>query len=211
MHVIWDWNGTLLADLAAVVDAVNHSISAFGAGPIDEGGYRRHYTRPVSTFYERLLERPVSAHEWSVLDQRFHQRYEQLVGGVALSDGVGEVLQQLTSQGRTQSLLSMAPHHHLVALVRRHELAHHFVLIEGLTGPSGRRKAGALRAHLDRLTSDMGVDEFVLVGDAIDDAAAAAAVGIPCVLYDGGSHERSKLVATGWPVVSDLRHAPIFG
>jgi phosphoglycolate phosphatase-like HAD superfamily hydrolase len=47
----------------------------------------------------------------------------------------------------------------------------------------------------------------LLVGDSLDDLAAARAVGARCVLYDGGSHHRSALEATGVPVVDTLTAA----
>ena len=34
---------------------------------------------------------------------------------------------------------------------------------------------------------------MVVIGDALDDAAAAAHVGARCILYDGGSHLRDRL------------------
>ncbi len=59
-HVIWDWNGTLFDDLAIVVASVNASLTQLGAPPIDEGGYRDHFTRPVHVFYEHLLGHEVA-------------------------------------------------------------------------------------------------------------------------------------------------------
>jgi phosphoglycolate phosphatase-like HAD superfamily hydrolase len=47
----------------------------------------------------------------------------------------------------------------------------------------------------------------LVVGDALDDAAAAAEVGVPCVLFDGGSHPRSELEEAGVPVVGSLVEA----
>jgi phosphoglycolate phosphatase-like HAD superfamily hydrolase len=49
--------------------------------------------------------------------------------------------------------------------------------------------------------------EVLIVGDALDDAAAAAHVGTRCVLYDGGSHPRDELERAGVPVADSLTHA----
>lgn len=46
-----------------------------------------------------------------------------------------------------------------------------------------------------------------VIGDALDDAIAAAAVGVPAVLYDGGSHPSDALRSAGVPVVSTLIEA----
>ena len=43
-----------------------------------------------------------------------------------------------------------------------------------------------------------------MIGDSLDDAVAAQEVGVPCVLYDGGSHHRRELDAAGVPVAQSL-------
>jgi phosphoglycolate phosphatase-like HAD superfamily hydrolase len=50
-------------------------------------------------------------------------------------------------------------------------------------------------------------DCTVVIGDAVDDAVAAAHVGARAVLYTGGSHSRSSLEEAGVPVVDSLGEA----
>jgi phosphoglycolate phosphatase-like HAD superfamily hydrolase len=47
----------------------------------------------------------------------------------------------------------------------------------------------------------------VVVGDAVDDARAAAHAGARAVLYTGGSHSRASLAAAGVPIVDSLAEA----
>ena len=61
------------------------------------------------------------------------------------------------------------------------------------------------RAHLAAL--EIEASAALLVGDTLDDLEAARTVGARCVLYDGGSHHRSALEATGVPVVDTLTAA----
>ena len=51
------------------------------------------------------------------------------------------------------------------------------------------------------------IDRLGWQTDTLDDLAAAQAVGARCVLYDGGSHHREALEATGEPVVDRLTDA----
>jgi hypothetical protein len=51
------------------------------------------------------------------------------------------------------------------------------------------------------------VERLELAPDAREALAAAEAVGAGCVLYDGGSHHRRALEATGAPVVDRLTDA----
>ena len=47
----------------------------------------------------------------------------------------------------------------------------------------------------------------MVIGDAVDDALAAAHVGARAVLYTGGSHSRASLEKAGVPVVDTLAEA----
>ena len=119
-----------------------------------------------------------------------------------LAEGATEVLAAVHGSGRTQSLLSMWRHHELVPLVRSRGLDRWFRRIDGLRGPGGGRK----RRHLERHLRRLGVPprDVVVVGDALDDAEAARAVGARCVLVASGSHHRCDLEGAGVPVVDDL-------
>lgn len=205
-HVIWDWNGTLLADQHAVIDALNVLLADLGQPPTDMETYRRLYTRPVRVFYERLLQRPVDDHLWGHIDGVFHDAYFTGIHEVALDDQAVSALDRVATAGATQSLLSMAPHDHLTTMVHHHAIDGHFVRVDGVRGVGGGRKVAWLRRHLDRLAlHDNG--HVVMIGDAVDDAEAATGLGIPAVLYDGGSHPRDDLEAVGVPVVDTLHAA----
>jgi len=209
-HVVWDWNGTLFDDLPVVVASVNAALESIGAGPIDEDGYRRHYRRPVHLAYESILRRPVGPEEFAGLDRVFHDTYRDLSAGVGLAADARHAVETVTRTGASQSVLSMWWHDDLGPAVRRFGLDEHMVAVEGNRGEPGARKEGRLAEHVTRLTVLVpGLDpaEIVMVGDITDDAEAAAACGIDCVLYDGGSQPVSVLRAAGVPVAATLMEA----
>lgn len=207
-HVVWDWNGTLLDDLTVVVAAVNDTLATLGRQPITNEEYGAHYTRPVRLFYEKLLSRPVADDEWHSIDDEFHRSYGEQVAAAPLADGATEALRAVTGAGMTQSLLSMYWHTELVPAVRRFGIDRHLIRVDGLRGEAGDRKEEHLRAHLQALAADLGrsvpAQEVLVVGDALDDADAARALGAHCVLYDGGAHPAEQLATAGVPVVSSL-------
>jgi phosphoglycolate phosphatase-like HAD superfamily hydrolase len=51
------------------------------------------------------------------------------------------------------------------------------------------------------------VSRVALIGDSVDDADAAAAVGAACVLHTGGIDGAATLARTGAPVVGSLSEA----
>lgn len=208
MHFVWDWNGTLFDDLELVVASVNRGLALFGAGPIDLDGYRSHYTRPVTVFYERLMGRPVTEEEWRRIDTVFHEAYQEALQHARLALDARSALEMVAAAGRTQSLLSMFPHVDLVPLVERLGITRYFDRIDGLADEGrGDRKASYLARHLRELTAGKDRAAVVVIGDTPDDAAAASDLGVRAILYDGGSHHRVDLEAMQVPVVATLVEA----
>lgn len=204
-HLVWDWNGTLLDDLAIVIEAVNRTIGVFGLSPVTADDYRDHYTRPVRQFYDRLFGRIVGDEEWLRLNTGFHDAYFELAHQVDLAPGARQAIDHLERSGWTQSLLSMSPQDWLDGIVRRLEIHDRFEIVDGLSGPTGGLKAVHLEEHLEQL----GVEgsAAVVVGDTPDDVAAARHVGARAILFHGGSHHMEVLDAEGVPIAETIEEA----
>ncbi|WP_424213509.1 HAD family hydrolase [Streptomyces sp. BI20] len=207
-HLVWDWNGTLLHDIDAVIEATNASFAELGFAPITLERYRELYRVPVPRFYEALMGRMPTDAEWELMDGTFHRHYWAAADGAGLTEGAAELLTDWQESGRTQSLLSLAPHEQLVPLVRSHGIEPRFLRVDGRIGPSHTGKSAHLVRHLrELLGTGVRAERTVLIGDAVDDAEAAAHVGARAVLYTGGSHSRRSLESAGVPVVDTLAEA----
>jgi phosphoglycolate phosphatase-like HAD superfamily hydrolase len=205
-HIVWDWNGTLLHDIHTVIEATNAAFTELGMECITLERYRELYCVPVPKFYERLMGRMPDEQEWLVLDETFHRHYWQRVADAGLTEGAAELLASRGAAGGTQSLCSLAAHDLLVPLLDTYGIADHFVRIDGSRGPAGGGKAIQLTEHLRRLRG-VEATRTVVIGDAVDDALAAAHVGAQAVLYTGGSHSRASLRTAGVPLVDTLEEA----
>jgi phosphoglycolate phosphatase-like HAD superfamily hydrolase len=207
-HIVWDWNGTLFHDNAAIIGATNAAFAELGLEPITLERYRALYCVPVPKFYERLMGRLPTDAEWQVMDETFHRYYAEQRAICELTAGVPTLLTEWGSAGHSQSILSMYGHDELVPLVREFGIEPHFVRVDGRTGPSGGSKAEHMVRHLGALA---GVEpaRVVVIGDAADDAIAARHVGAQAVLYTGGSHGRASLEEVGVPVVDSLEEAVV--
>ena len=205
IHVVWDWNGTLVEDLPVVVESVNAALEAIGECSITEEDYRAHFTRPVERFYEALLERPVTAGEWDTLDRVFHDHYRATLDQVPLSYDALDAIELVAVRGWSQSILSRWWDDELLTVVAQHGLLDHMSLVQGNRDDPGGEKARHLLEHLASL--DIEPHTVVMVGDSLDDAAASGVVGTACVLYDGGSHHLDVLEDVGVPVTGSLVEA----
>ena len=203
MHLVWDWNGTLLDDLSLVVSSTNHAFAAVGGPEVDADEHRSRFRRPVAEFYAEILGRAVDDEEFGKLDRIFHDAYRVGLTSMTLA---ADAMAAIRSWPGSQSLLSMWFHSELVPAVQTYGLAGVFTRVDGLrTEVGGHLKAGHLATHLDEL--GIPGDRAVLIGDSLDDAAAADAVGGKVVLYTGGFTHPDRLRAAGRPVADTLVEA----
>jgi phosphoglycolate phosphatase-like HAD superfamily hydrolase len=87
--------------------------------------------------------------------------------------------------------------------VRRLGLAPAFRRVDGLRPEEGGgEKAEFMVRHLAALGVDAA--DVLMVGDSVDDAAAARHVGARAVLYAGGLQSRADLARFGVPVIERL-------
>jgi phosphoglycolate phosphatase-like HAD superfamily hydrolase len=202
-HLVWDWNGTLLDDLPLVVTATNEAFAAVGGPRVDSDEHRSRFRRPVAEFYAEMLQRAVDAEEFGRLDEVFHGAYRLGLTSISLA---ADAMTAIKTWSGTQSLLSMWFHAELVPAVETYGLAGVFTRVDGLrTEIGGDLKAGHLARHL----AELGIpgDQVVLIGDSLDDGAAADSVGAASVLYTGGFTDPARLRASGRPVADTLVEA----
>ncbi|NUR58274.1 MAG: HAD family hydrolase [Catenulispora sp.] len=205
LHLVWDWNGTVLNDFEIILRSTNDSFGDHGVPPITADQYRTQIKMPIRAFYTDILGHAPTDEEWEAMDATFHDYYVAYERQARLSDGLPDLFRAWAGRGHSQSLLSMYHDDKLVPAVAHHGIAHHFALVQGTKQPRPARKAEHLADHLRRLRVDPAT--VVLIGDSPDDAAAAYSVGARVVLYAGGFAATSSLVATGAPIADTLAAA----
>lgn len=207
-HIIWDWNGTLLADGSALIEATIEAFVSAGLGPVSRLDYQTRHCQPIPAFYDSLIGRRLSGVEQGLLDTGFQAAYLKRRDGVVLTQDAIAALTEWRDAGGGQSLLSMYPHDRLVPLVRKFGIDPFFTRVDGMVGTESNRKAPHLARHLDRLS--VSTDRVLLVGDSVDDARAARECGVSCVMYHAGPdslHALDHFAELGVPVVESLREA----
>lgn len=196
-HIIWDFNGTLLADAQLSVDCDNHTFDVLGLPHITIEDYRRHMTMPVRDFYTALGV-DLSVYPYETISRIWLDMFNEHAVSCGLVPGALHAIDRLHALGHTQSILSASYEPDLIAQCEGLGLTERMAAINGLGDESAKKKTDIGRAQIASL-SLTGAD-VVLVGDMVADAELSQALGTDCVLVPWGHNDASRLEKTGYPV-----------
>jgi len=200
-HIIWDWNGTLVDDLALNVDIVNSMLSQRGLAPVTREYYREVFTFPIQDCYAQIGF-DFEQEGFEQLSVEFIRSYKSGWHRSRLFPNSREILEQVRASGRTQSVLSANHKDTLREYVATFDIVHLFEHLVGLDHIQATSKVDEGRALLQRLPHHAG--EVLLVGDTLHDAEVADTIGIDCVLVAHGYQSRRRLEKSGRPIVDSL-------
>lgn len=204
-HIVWDWNGTLLDDFEITAQYGIDFFAKIGLSGVTFDDVRQHHTRPFADYLKALLGRDVTESELSDFYGSFGEVYETAMYDLPLAPDALHALEVINGAGKSQSILSMAPHEELVSLVRHNGIYERFARVDGARDLKKHFKIDALKAHFDEL----GVEpaSVCVIGDSIDDFDAAKGLGASAVLVSTGMYAHDRLVVTGAPVATSLTGA----
>ena len=200
---LWDWNGTLVNDVALCSQLLNSQLQRHGHAPL--GGveeYRRVFRFPIEEYYKDAGF-DFSRCPYRQLAAEYMQLYPARLLECSLQPHAQQVLAALKARGARQVVLSASEQAMLDEQLAHFGLTGYFEEVLGLTDFYGRSKVQRGLAWL--AASGLEKENAVMVGDTDHDLEVANALGIRCVLFSGGHQPREKLAATGAGVIDDLR------
>ena len=198
--VLWDWNGTLLDDVAYAIGVRNRVFPAFGLSTIESiEQYHQQFTFPVKLYYTRA----------GVTEDRFvdvaHAWMDEYVRGcesVPLFDDAVAALDAFAAAGYTQAVLSASKADTLRMQLSVAGILDRFHAVLGLSHIYATSKQEIGREYLARQAVDP--QACVMLGDTLHDAEVAQAMGCRCVLVARGHQSRQTLLTAGVPVLDSL-------
>ena len=199
-HVIWDWNGTLLDDTQAGVNAVNGMLRARGLPLLDLAQYRDLFGFPVRHFYEAIGFR-LECEDWDAMAREFHDLFLS-EPGLQLHRDAPRALQRFSDAGIGQSILSASEKTILERMLTTFGVSHYFAHIFGVDNLYGHSKLDLGRALLEMLAVPRG--QILLIGDSLHDHEVAAALDVQCLLIAQGHQSYARLAQCGAPVLHRL-------
>ena len=199
-HVVWDWNGTLLDDTLACVNAINTMLTQREAARIDMAHYRETFGFPVIDFYRRI-NFPLEGEDWDSLAREFHGLF-LADPTMRLQDGARDVLAHLRRRGIQQSILSASEQGILTHMLTGFGIHGYFTEVFGVDNMHGVSKMDLGRSLLQKLALPPG--RMLLIGDTLHDAEVAQTLGLRCVLVAQGHQSVPRLEQAGVTVFGSL-------
>lgn len=203
MTILWDWNGTLVADVPLVVRVNNAVFAAHGYRDTTTEEYRRLFRFPVRDYYRDL---GVSDADFDQIAREWNEGYMASCEGCPLTPGAAQTVRAFHEAGMRQVIISASRQDLLRRQVAGYpELRGMFDEILGLGDVYAVSKVHLARSYL----AQSGVDpsDAVFLGDTCHDAEVARAIGCRCLLISGGHQEDRVMAQSGAPVLPSLAHA----
>ena len=203
--ILWDWNGTLLDDVALCVDALNRLLERHGyAQRYDLASYREIFGFPIVDYYRRAGF-DFAKDSFEDLAESYMADYIPASAACPLMEGAVEALAAFRAAGVRQVVLSASPVTTLQQQVAERGVRHYFDRLLGLGDIYAKSKVEVGLRYL----AESGFDRrrAVMIGDSVHDFEVAQALGVHCVLQAAGHQPAAVLRATGAPVADDVRQA----
>lgn len=196
--LVWDWNGTLLADTRQIYLADNEVIKAIG---IREASYKEFldlFDIPVKDYYVKLgaNEQQLSKRAME-LERIFHNSYEKPVLTVRTRAHTREILKFVKSKGIKSLILSNHIKDSISEELLRRKLETFFV--EVLGNPQiniafqSRSKKSRLENYL--LENKYNPNEILIIGDGVEEIKIAQELNSKVVAITHGNYSTARLKA----------------
>ncbi len=195
--VVFDWNGTLLADAKACVDGVNKQLEVLNRPPINLKDYQERYDVPHWHFYKTFGIEPEEIKAKSLrIAEAFHAEYEPKAAHARTRSGARPLLEKLATKNITRIVLSNHTIEGIYLHLERLKLTHHFDVVlanENIGMGHFKGKQEKLEIYLE--TYGVQARSVVIVGDTVEEVKIGKNLGLKTVAITGGYNSTKRLKA----------------
>jgi len=195
--VTFDWNGTLLADTQACMDAGNHVIKTFGGKPLPKNEYKRVFDFPTLEFYcnQGADREALIANDYAGV---FHEYYEPRASKCHTRRGAREVLSWLDDKSIDSVILSNHIKDAIIQQLQRLSIKEYFAEVLGnedaKSTASGKNKIQRIHNYLSQTNYDP--KESIIIGDSPEDIGIGKELGMQTIAITDGYFSTSRLRAS---------------
>lgn len=184
--IIWDWNGTLVDDVAVSVDCVNDIFTLYNMPHTTIEEYLSVITPSLEEYYGRYFD--MSRHTMTELLSLFQKYYKQRANQLVLMNGAADALRLLKESGKRQYIVSSFEQSALNDSVKMLGVQDYFDIISGCDDIHCGSKSERARKIVQNS------EKAVLIGDSVCDYITATEAGCDCILIASGHQQKSDLL-----------------
>ena len=200
--IIWDWNGTLIDDAWLAIEVMNEMLGQRNMKLVDIDYYRYVFDFPVKDYYAKLGF-DFSQEAFEIVGNEFITRYDDRHFECKLRPDAIECLKKINNSEIDQFVLSARNHKQLNEEMEFFNIHHHFKTFSGLSHNYAHGKIELGQQLIEN--ENIRTDSAIMIGDTTHDYEVAQALGIDCILIEGGHHAESRLKKCGVTVIKDLK------
>ena len=196
--VIFDWNGVLIADAHACMDADNYILKVFGGKKVDFKEYQDTIIIPSIDFYvQHGCSRAKLLREHTRWGKLFHAYYEKRAAKVRTRTNARKLLLWLSKNGVESIILSNHTVSGISAQLKRLKIRPFFSKLlaneEKAKSMEGRNKGRRLEIVLKKCR--LKKSEVLIIGDSPEEIEIGRKEGIVTVGITGGYYATWRLKA----------------
>ncbi len=194
--LLLDLDGTLLDTAGDITTAVNRMRAAFGFGPLEVNVVRNFIGRGIANLVSQSMKNAVGelgASASKVAVAQFEKQYETCVADTSRAfPGVFEGLELFREKGFKLACVTNKAERFTMPLLEKSGLAPYFELV--VSGDTlEEKKPHPLPIQHAAKHFEVRIEDVVMIGDSVHDAAAARAAGCPVFVVPYGYNEGQEL------------------
>lgn len=186
--VVFDWNGTLIADVQAMVDGVNAGFKALGYASISKKKYKEAFRMPIKESYISMgISRKDIETRHEEVANAFHDYYEERALKIRTRRGARQVLEYLKERKIKAAILSNHTKSGIASQLVRLKISKYFDAVLA----NDNRYASTFEGKQLRLLKYLSEghykpSECVIVGDTVEEIEIGKDLAITTVAITGG-------------------------
>lgn len=202
-YVVFDFNGTILDDVAVGLKAENVCIKKYlKRPPMELDEYLHAFTFPVKKYYEKIGFNWNEGYTYEEVGDLWFKMYNEYKDEYKLFDGVEEILQKSHDLGNKNILLSASSLEPLKVQLQELGIIDYFDEVLGIDNIYAESKVEIAKKWIE----GKNPDDCLFIGDSLHDLESAKAMKIKnCVLVSKGHQAKDVLLAEYDNVVDDIR------
>lgn len=200
--VFFDFNGTIIDDLALCLDLLNYMLDLEGKKKVSLERYKEIFTFPIIDYY-KLAGFDFKGRSFEELSHIFIDLYQKASLSCPLHDGVIDALKELKQRGYILVCLSASQIDNLKEQLTHFGIIDYFDAVLGIDNIYAKSKVDIGIEYL--LKENIDVKNAVMIGDTLHDYEVASKMNIKAILYNKGHQSEKVLSKSGCQIVSSYQ------